>query len=246
MSANTQILRPEQEFRRINHKLLRDHGQSTAVGTGICILGTYFDLDKGPSARMLSRMLHAEGLVWSGPPTRLVASGGLHGTGGTIVTEAQMIDRWFRQRQFTRLYRDDFAAETVGNIVFSTLGILRPIGVEHIVFVTDVCHAPRVEKYALHILKGLMKVSISAAPWPLSAEAEAKEQQTEKAGLHFVDRFLDEVPPGNPEYAFEWISANHKAHPYLGWNLEEIVAVLRGQLFDFDTVAHGYTLPRQI
>ena len=51
--------------------------------------------------------------------------------------------------------------------------------------------------------------------------------------MSFVERFLDEVTPGQPDEAFEWVSCNHKAHPYLGWDIAEVVAFLRGRVFDY-------------
>jgi hypothetical protein len=193
---------------------------------------------------MLARMEHAENLLHSGPSRYVVASGGTAGTSGGIITEAQLTARWFLRRGYPRLLRDDFASETVGNLIFSALGILLPLGVRECVFVTDVCHAPRVEAYSQHILQGLIKSSVAAAAWPLSEAEKQSENNAEKAGWHFLQKFLDDVPPGDPESAFDWVSANHQAQPYVGWKLHQIVAILRGQLYDFASIAWNASTPK--
>ena len=99
-------------------------------------------------------------------------------------------------------------------------------------FVTDVVHAPRVEAYTRHILSERIDVAVAAALWPLSEAEEIHERNAEAAGWGFVQRFVEEVTPGQPEEAFEWVSESHKSHPYIGWDLDQIVSILREQFLD--------------
>ncbi|MEZ5399242.1 MAG: YdcF family protein [Bryobacteraceae bacterium] len=235
MQVNIPILRPEREVaRQFQRSLYVEGRQVDGISSAICVLGTYFDPVEGPSPRMLSRMVHAQALVEkSRTSVHLIASGGIRGTGGALVTEAQLIDAWFRDRGFEPLLREDFSAETVGNLSLTFLGLMRPLGVQNVTVVTDECHAPRVEMLAVHILKGLVNVTVSAAPWPLSPEEADRQFRGELNGMPFIERLLDEVTPGQPDEAFEWVSSNHKSHPYLGWDIAEVVAILRGRVFDY-------------
>jgi hypothetical protein len=234
VQINIPMLRPEHEVaRQFQRSLYIEGRQADGISSAICVLGTYFDPIIGPSPRMLSRMVHAQALVEkSRTNVHLIAYGGIRGTGGALVTEAQLIDAWFRDRGFEPLLREDFSAETVGNISLSFLGLMRPLGVESVTFVTDQCHAPRVEMLAKHILKGLANVTVSPSAWPLSVEEAERQFAGELKGMPFIECLLDEVTAGEPDEAFEWVSCNHKAHPYLGWNIAEVVAVLRGNVLD--------------
>jgi DUF218 domain len=236
MSAYSGTIRPEESFRQQLHLALRRRACQEPVNhRAICICGTSFDPETGPSPRLISRMRHARKLIKTVDGNIIVvASGGLNGTAGSLWSEAQLIDLVFQRWGFVRLYHEDFSAESVGNIVFAFLGFLLPLGATEVTFVTDDCHAPRVNRLAQHILKGLMKVSVTAAPWPLSHAEFEEEFKRELAGYAFVDELLSDVPPGMPEYAFDWISDNHKSHPYLGWDIEEVVTVMRGQVLDFN------------
>lgn len=124
--------------------------------------------------------------------------------------------------------------ETAGNISFSVLGILSPLAIRKVIFVTDVPHALRTEVLAQHILGKNFDTSVSIAPWPLSEHEKALELQKEQAGLGFVEKLMSEVPAGDPTGAISWISHNHAKRPYYGWGIREITAALRGQLLDFN------------
>ena len=79
------------------------------------------------------------------------------------------------------MLREDFSRETVGNVALTFLGLMRPLGVRRVIFVTDQIHAPRVEKLAGHILRGRVDVTVSPSSWLLSSEAAFKESQSEPA-----------------------------------------------------------------
>ena len=235
MQVNISTSRPEYEvLRQFHRSLYVDGRQVDGIASAICVLGTYFDPEDGPSPRMLSRLVHARDLVARcTASTHLIVSGGVRGTGGALVTEAQLMDRWFRSQGFGPPVREDFSRETVGNITLTFLGIIRPLGAERVTFVTDHCHAARVATLAQHILKGRADITVSPSPWPLSAEEAEQEFRSELSGMPFIERLLDEVTPGQPDEAFDWVSSNHKAHPYLGWELAEVVSVIRGEVFDY-------------
>jgi DUF218 domain len=240
MSASLPALRQEQTFLAYLHQnLLGRFAHAGAFRQAIVICGTWFDPTFGPSPRMKSRLDYTRKMLLSTEDENVcvVATGGLTGTGGEIWTEAQLIDRSFRRWGFGRLWRDDFALESIGNVVFPTIAFLSPLEVRRVQFVTDVVHAPRVEAYARHILSGRIEVTVAAAPWPLSEAEEIRERQAEAAGWGFVQRFVEEVSPGEPEDAFEWVSDNHKSHPYIGWDLDQIASILRGQFLDATVAA---------
>lgn len=245
MQVKTLTSRPESEApRQFNGSPAATVRQADRTATALCILGTDFHPERGPSPRMLSRMLHASGWV-AGSRARMdvIASGGIRGTGGAAVTEAQLIDRWFQQRQFNPLLCENYAVETVGNLAFTYLGILQALGDDHVVFVTDSCHTPRTNKLAQHILKGLVEVSVSPSPWPLSLSEADHESRSELAGMPFIERLLNEVRPGRPEEALKWVSANHRAHPYAALDIDEVVFTLRSQVLSYKQFADDIGMP---
>jgi hypothetical protein len=185
---------------------------------------------------MRARMALALNLIRnSKEPVRLIASGGAIGTGGEIITEAQLIDITLRSLGIPKLYREDFSQESIGNVAWTALGLFQPLQIDRAIFVTDELHAPRIKAIADHLLSGKVTVEVAAAPWPLSEQERADEVQREVDGWKFIERFLEEVPPGELIGAIEWVSENHKSFPYLGIEVEDIVAVIRGQMLDFNT-----------
>ncbi len=238
MSDHIPAYRPEKNFRDcMNRSLEWQSRQEVNCASAVCICGTFFDPESGPSPRMLSRMNHAHHLIINSTcNTLVVAAGGTIGTGGSLWSEAQLICETFRSWGYPRVYRDDFSSETIGNVIFVALGILAPLGITNVTFVTDTCHAPRVDAIAQHLLADHCIVVVAASPWPLSPEEEQHEHELEARGGAFVDQFLAEVSRGDLVGAFEWVAFNHKGHPYLGWDIEEIITFLRGQLLDFGVV----------
>jgi hypothetical protein len=244
MSALTRAVKPEIALRSPNNpKPIRDLRQAGPFTKAICICGHRFDISGVPSPRTLTRMIHACSLIDSSKENELViASGGLIGTSGSSRTEAQLIDCTLRSWGYRGVFREEFALDSVGNVSMSFLGFIRPLHVPAVAFVTDPPHAARVEVLSKHILRGLADASVEVAPWPLSAADEQEERKREQNGWSFVEQFLDEVPPGMPEYALEWVAANHRSHPYIGWDVEELVAALHGQILDFNVDALAFSL----
>jgi len=166
----------------------------------------------------------------------VIASGGLTRASNSGLTEAQGIDFYLRARGFHGLFREEFATESVGNVSLSFLAFLTLFEVPIVTFVTDSPHADRMNVFARHILQGRIQAEISIAPWPLSPEEEIEEVKIEADGWKFVNRFLEEVPPGMPKLALKWISENHRSNPYRGLDVEKVVAAMRGQVLDFNAL----------
>lgn len=231
------ILSPDAVFRRqLESMTAWPETQDAEVPAAICILGTSFDPEYGPSPRMRARLQLALALIRNATVlTRVIASGGAIGTGGHLVTEAQLIDTTLRKVGIPKVYREDFSQESVGNIALTALGLLQPLRSRDVVFVTDELHERRIQAIVNHLLRPHVVVEVAAAPWPLSRKEKIAEQEREKAGWGFIERFLEEVPRGELLAAIDWVSENHKSHPYLGIDAEDAVAIIRGQILDFDT-----------
>jgi hypothetical protein len=243
MSWTTRNPTPETLFRgHIDNRTTWPIYRRTGVKAAFCILGTNFGPGARPSVRMRSRLIQALKLIRHAvEPTRVIASGGPIGSGGELTTEAQLIDLAMRQLGIPKLYRDDFSQESVGNIAWTALGLLQPLNVRAVNFITDELHAPRIRAIAEHLLIPHLKVEVTGAPWPLDDKQKEEELRRETAGWSFVERLLCEVPQGDLVGALDWVSENHKSRPYLGIDVRNAVAVIRGQLFDFDT-AVGFVL----
>ena len=200
----------------------------------ICICGTYFRSDGQPTPAMFARLVHLLNLLahFERPPL-VLACGGSRGTMQCLpsVTEAHLIQDWLRQRGVQDVYRDDFSRETIGNLVFAYVGLLQPLGLRRVIFVTDSIHAPRVSRLANHILKNLTDVIVMGADPALSTEDRMHQERLESAGSTFVDAFINEVPPGNPDRAFEWVSTRHHDKPYSAWQLSAVKRHLRQQMW---------------
>jgi hypothetical protein len=231
------ILSPDAVFRKQLESMTQwPQKQDAEVPAAICILGTSFDPENGPSPRMRARLQLAVSLIRNATvPTRVIASGGAIGTGGHLVTEAQLIDTTLRKLGTPKVYREDFSQESVGNIALTALGLLQPLRTREVKFITDELHERRIQAIVNHLLRPYIVVEVAAAPWPLSRQEKIVEQEYEKAGWGFVERFLDEVPRGELLAAIDWVSENHKSHPYQGIDAEDAVAIIRGQLLDFDS-----------
>jgi hypothetical protein len=171
----------------------------------------------------------------------LCACGGPRGTSQCVsgLTEARLIEKWLRQRGVQHVYRDDFSTETIGNLVFAYIGFLLPLGARRVFFVTDSIHAPRLARLADHILRNLAEVIVTAVDPTLSIEETRYQEQLECAGSDFVDALLDEVPPGDPGRAFEWVSVRHQAKPYAGWKLSDVRTRLQQQVRANGAQANG-------
>jgi hypothetical protein len=146
----------------------------------------------------------------------LIASGGVVWGDDPGATEGKMIARWLYLRRARRIAIEELSKETVGNFGLSAMGLIIPAGIRRVTAVTDCCHARRVGVVGKHILAGICDLRLSIVPTPLDPIERSKELRKEADGMNFVRRFLAEVPPGKPLLALDWISANHRAHPYSG------------------------------
>lgn len=221
-----------QTLQLLNPNADQSGGQWQNHAGPIVVLGTSFHPVEGPSPRMLARLKHARDLYLR-ERKPIIPTGGIQGTSGTDYTEAELIGGWFTQQGISPAVHETFSRESVGNIALTQLGMLSLLGEDAATFVTDHCHAPRVQLLAEHILRGLAQVTLAAAPWPLSRDAEIAELANEARGMVFVEQLLREVPPGRPIEALHWVSDNHRAGYYRGWDLNEVVAILRGNTRDY-------------
>jgi uncharacterized SAM-binding protein YcdF (DUF218 family) len=182
---------------------------------------------------MLARLRHAYNLlVAESRPHLAVASGGRRGTSGSKAgpTEAYLTEQWLMRRGIRKVYRDDLAQETIGNLVFTYVGLLLPLGIQRVTFVTDQTHSGRVQRLADHILGGLVEVFVSSPEGSLLGPHATTSGEIERNGAHFVDALIRDVPPADPHQAFEWVAATHRDHPYRSWTLGLVQKHFQGYL----------------
>jgi len=134
------------------------------------------------------------------------------------------------RRGIRQVYRDDLAEETIGNLVFTYIGLLLPLGIQRVTFVTDQIHSGRVQRLANHILGGLVEVLVSSPEGSLPGPYATISEEMERNGAHFVDALVRDVPPADPHQAFEWVAARHRDQPYRSWTLGLVQKHFQGYL----------------
>jgi len=193
------------------------------IRTGIVVLGHSDPVPGGPSSRMRARIREALAVYARSDSPLAIGSGGV----GGAETEGRCIGRILNESGIAPIPCESCSKETVGNLVFTTLGIILELDIRNVRFVTDPPHALRIEALAPHILRGIVNFDVSTCGWPLSDEEQAIEFAKERAGMAFIRQLRSEVPAGDPMAALRWVATNHSRKPYSGIDLGLAVEAIR-------------------
>jgi hypothetical protein len=114
--------------------------------------------------------------------------------------------------QALRILLDLQAVESFGNLLFVDR-LIRLKKIYSLLIITEASHGDRMVPIARHLWPGL-NVNNFFVPCPAEIDITRACNDNSSIAIEFAARFMQEVPRGDSDAAFQWIKENHQSRPY--------------------------------
>lgn len=105
------------------------------------------------------------------------------------------------------IIEENLSRDTAGQLLFSKIGIIKPLGVKEIIIITSGYHVPRVKEEANFVFGQGYKLSFLGVPCD---DSEKRSEEQEKASLRSFKKDFLNVSPGDDEKILKNLFTFHK------------------------------------